>query len=126
MALVRCAVLARLRHGHLVDGVPDLRGRNRGHIDPRLPGPGVRADVRGRPVAGLRRRMGGRLLHAGSGLRHHTVDHRRADDLHTGVAILSHDDGQIGRGGRVLEEVQELRRRGVRKRAGNRPEIRYQ
>jgi len=56
--------------------------------------------------------MGDRLLHAGDSGRDDTVNHRRADDLHTGIALLSDDGGKTGRSGQVAEETEKLRRSG--------------
>lgn len=96
MVSVRGPVPARLRHGHLVDRVPVVRGRDGEHIRPGCVGPGARVHLRCRPLAGLRRRLAGRLRDAGHGLRVDTGDHRRADGHHTGLAVLPDDGRQIG------------------------------
>jgi len=40
LALVRCPIFARQRHGDLVDRVPVIRGRDGQHIRPGIVGPG--------------------------------------------------------------------------------------
>jgi len=121
---VRGPVPARRRHGHLADRVPVVRGRDGQHIRQRLVDAGGRADVRVRPVAVLRGRMVGRVRDAGRRRRGHTGDYRRADGVHTGVALLSDDGRQTGRSGQVVEETPGLRRDGVQKRARDHQAVR--
>jgi len=125
LAPLRRPILARQRDGDLVNRVPVVCGWDGQHIRPRIVGPGGRADLRFRSAAVLRGRVACWLRDVGHRRRGHTRDHGSADGIHTGIAVLPHDGRQTGRGGPVVEEVAELRKRRVRGRAWDRQAVRH-